>query len=86
MKVHCVALLFAASAASAAVPDDFRASLQSGVSEFFEREDKNAKFVDFLPKEAKFIPGFIGDSILAEWSPRLSPVNNFQRDAKCSLK
>ena len=84
MKVHCVALLFAASAASAAVPGDYRASLKSGVSEFFEREDKSAKFVDFLPEEAKFIPGFLGDSILAEFSPRLSPVNDSRRDVKGS--
>ena len=77
MKVHCIiiASLFAASAASSAVPADFRTSLNSGVIEFFNREDKSAKFEEFLPKEAKFIPKLIGDTILAEWTPRLSPVS-----------
>ena len=83
MKVHSIiALLFAASAsaspASPAVPADFRSSLNSGVVEFFKREDKSAKFADFLPEEGKFIPKLIGDSILAEWTPRLSPVCNSQ--------
>ena len=81
MNVHSIiALLFAASAsaASPAVPADFRSSLNSGVVEFFKREDKSAKFADFLPEEGKFIPKLIGDSILAEWTPRLSPVCNSQ--------
>ena len=80
MKVHClivITLFFAASAASSAVPADFRHSLNSGVIEFFNREDKSAKFEEFLPKEAKFIPKLIGDTILAEWTPRLNPVLSF---------
>ena len=76
MKVHCMIalLLAAASAVSSSVPTDFRNSLRSGVTEFFNREDKHAKFEEFLPKEAKFIPKLIGDTILAEWTPRLNPV------------
>ena len=76
MKVHCIiALIFAAaSAVPSSVPADFRNSLKSGVNEFFNREDKQAKFEEFLPQEAKFIPKLIGDTILAEWTPRLNPV------------
>ena len=77
MKVQCgiIVLLFAAT--SGAVPEDFRTSLNSGVFDFFNREDKSTKFEEFLPKEAKFIPKLIGDTILAEWAPRLSPVRTF---------